>query len=72
MTKLLKTAFKKASELSEMQQNQFASWLIDELESDNKWDTYFANSQDTLNDLSKEALKEHQIGKTLDWKKLKY
>lgn len=56
MTKLLEKAFKKASKLSEVEQNMLAKWLIDELESENKWSEAFAESEDVLDLLGNEAL----------------
>lgn len=64
MTQLLEKAFKKASKLSEMEQNIIAKWLIDELESEKKWEKLFAESEDLLEKLADEALAEHAQGKT--------
>ena len=71
MTELLEKAFKKASKLPEIEQNALAKWLIDELESEKKWESLFAESEDILELLADEALAEHEKGKTkpldLDW-----
>ncbi|MBT9160334.1 MAG: hypothetical protein AAGB97_07385 [Dehalococcoidia bacterium] len=64
MTQLLEKAFKKASKLPEMEQNVIAKWLIDELESEKKWERLFAESEDILEKLADEALAEHAQGKT--------
>lgn len=65
MTQLLEKAFQEASKLSEMEQNVLAKWLMDELESEKKWDRgAFAESEDTLENLAIEALAEHAQGKT--------
>ena len=64
MTQLLEKAFKKASKLSEMEQNIIAKWLIDELESEKKWEKLFAGSEDLLEKLADEGLAEHAQGKT--------
>lgn len=56
MTKLLEEAFKKASELSENEQDTLAKWLLEELESERQWDRMFAQSQDVLERLADEAL----------------
>ncbi|MBW1796201.1 MAG: hypothetical protein JRJ38_17575, partial [Deltaproteobacteria bacterium] len=56
MTQLLEKAFKKASKLPEMEQNVIAKWLIDELESEKKWERLFAESEDILEKLADEAL----------------
>ena len=62
MTKLLDKAFKKASRLPEVEQNNLARWLIEELESDRKWQKLFAESEDVLDMLADEALKEVKKG----------
>lgn len=64
MTQLLEKAFQEASKLSEMEQNVLAKWLMDELESEKKWDKAFAESEDTLEKLATEALTDHAQGKT--------
>jgi hypothetical protein len=64
MTKLLEKAFKKASELPEVEQNVLAKWVLEELESEEKWDKTFAGSEDVLEKMADEALDEHKKGKT--------
>jgi hypothetical protein len=64
MTELLEKAFKKASKLPEIEQNIIAKWLIDEMESEKKWERLFAESEDILEMLADEAVAEHAQGKT--------
>jgi hypothetical protein len=64
VTKLLEQAFKKASELTEVEQNVLAKWVLEELESEKKWDKVFAGSEDVLEKLADEALNEYKKGKT--------
>lgn len=64
MTQLLKKAFKQASSLPEIEQNALARWLLEEIESEKKWDTAFAQSEDILDILADEALVEYKQGKT--------
>lgn len=64
MTKLLEKAFKKASELPEVEQNVLAKWVLEELESEEKWDKTFAGSEDVLEKMADEALDEDKKGKT--------
>jgi hypothetical protein len=59
MTRLLQEAFKKASELPETEQDSLAKWLLEELQSEREWDRLFAESQDILDHLAKEALETH-------------
>jgi hypothetical protein len=64
VTQLLKHAFVKAGKLSEIQQNLFARWVLEELDSERRWDKAFAKSQDALEQMADVALKEHISGKT--------
>jgi hypothetical protein len=64
VTKLLEQAFKKGSEFTEVEQNVLAKWVLDELESEKKWDKAFAGSEDVLEKLADEALNKHKKGKT--------
>jgi hypothetical protein len=72
MTKLLEKAFKKASQIPEIEQNTLARWLMEELEADRKWEQMFAKSEDVLGVLADEALDDFNKGKTkiLDLKEL--
>jgi hypothetical protein len=72
MTSLLEKAFTEASKLTDLEQNALAKWLLEEIEADRKWDEAFAESEDVLEQLAQEALKEHDQGETtdLDLKKL--
>jgi len=71
MTKLLEKAFKRASKLPEIEQNALAKWVLEELDSERKWEAAFADSEDVLEKLGKEALEAHRQDKTLplDFKK---
>ena len=64
MTQLLKKAFQEASKLPVVDQNALAKWLIQELESEKKWEIIFAESEDILDRLADEAIKAHKRGKT--------
>ncbi len=64
MTKLLEKAFQEAAKLSEIEQNVLAQWVLEELESERKWEKSFAGSEDVLGKLADEALVEHEEGKT--------
>ena len=43
MTKLLEKAFTEASKLPETDQDLFAKWLLDELNSEKQWEKAFAS-----------------------------
>jgi len=64
MTRLLERAFKKASKLPEVEQNNLAKWVMEELEAENRWEKAFAGSEDVLDKLADEALATHKQGKT--------
>ena len=66
MTESLQRAFEAASELPEAEQDAIAKWLIAELNSEKNWADLFANSQDQLAALAKEAIDEHGRGETRD------
>jgi hypothetical protein len=64
MTKLLQEAFEKASQLPPEEQDSVAAVILHELESEQRWQELFANSQDALAKLASQALAEHRAGKT--------
>lgn len=59
MTQLLQKAFNQASQLSELEQNVVAKWLLAELASEKQWAATFAESEDLLSSLADEALADH-------------
>lgn len=64
MTKLLEHAFNKVSQLSEKDQDDFAKWVLEELEMEKKWENIFANSENILDNLVKEAVNDYEQGQT--------
>ena len=64
MTKLFKKAFQEASKLPVVDQNALAKWLLEELESEKKWENIFAESEDVLDRLADETIRAHNRGKT--------
>jgi hypothetical protein len=64
MTESLQHAFQLASALPEDCQEMLAAILLEEMESDQKWDRLFAESQDALEKMSEKAMEEHRLGKT--------
>jgi len=65
MTQLLERAFAEASRLPESEQDSFASLLLAELDSERRWSQAFASSQDKLETMADEALREFESGETL-------
>ncbi len=64
MTKALKKAFEAASRLPDTEQDALAAAILEELESERRWDELFERSADTLAKLAKEALAEDRAGRT--------
>jgi hypothetical protein len=65
MTRLLQEAFRKASELSDAEQDELAASILADLEDERRWSQAFGSSQDLLAALAAEAREEHQEGRTL-------
>ena len=66
MTSLLQKAFEVTSKLPALEQNILARTVLDEIESEKKWDDLFAESEDVLAQLATEALREEEQGTTTD------
>ena len=64
MTRLLEEAFRRASELPEPEQDLIARHLLDDLESERRWNELFAASQDVLQQLAAQAKAEEDAGLT--------
>lgn len=66
MTNLLQHAFRVASELPEEQQDMLAQVLLDEMESERKWDELFSRpeSEELLNRMAEETLADYEEGLT--------
>jgi hypothetical protein len=60
MTKLLEQAFEKAARLPDIDQELLAKWLLQELDSERRWQDLFDSSADQLSRMADEALAEHQ------------
>ena len=64
MTDALDSAFAKVSKLPNDQQDAFAQWILEELESEQRWAQSFEKSQDMLEMLANKALKDFREDKT--------
>ena len=64
MTELLTKAFNELSKLSEKDQNSLASWILEEIKSEQRWSKMFTESQDVLGKMGEEALREAADGDT--------
>lgn len=64
MTSIIQKAFEKASTMPEIEQNQLARIFLEEIESEQRWDLLFANSEIFLGEMANEAIKEFETGST--------
>jgi len=62
MTKLLEQAVAKAKELPVAEQDAIAQIVIDEIESERRWEELFAKSPEKLRALADRAWAEHEAG----------
>jgi hypothetical protein len=60
MTKLLQQAFEKAQQLPQAEQDRLAKSLLEEIESERKWDALFSRRGKKLEQLAEEAGDEHR------------
>ena len=65
MVQLMEKALAEINKLPAEDQETFAAWILDELASERRWESAFAESGDLLDALAEEALAEHRAGKTL-------
>ncbi len=66
MDSTLKKAFDKISDLPEKERDNFAEFILNELESETKWNSLFENSKSELSSLAQEAIEEYKTGETKD------
>ena len=64
MTKLLTKAFAKISKMPERDQDMLASWILEEIKSEERWAKLFEKSHALLEKLGDEALQDDTDGKT--------
>jgi hypothetical protein len=64
MTQLLAEVIKKVSEMPASEEDEFASFMLAELESEERWEALFSSSQDLLSKMAEEARAEFRAGET--------
>ncbi len=64
MTKLLERVVEKVRALPASEQDAIATFVLEELEDEARWNSAFARTQDSLAKLGAEAMLEHRQGKT--------
>ena len=60
-------AFEIARKLPPKDREALGALLLQEMQSDKRWNHLFASSQDLLSKLADEALEEHKASKTKPW-----
>ncbi|MFZ5821700.1 MAG: hypothetical protein ACOYYJ_17520 [Chloroflexota bacterium] len=64
VTKKFERVIIKVGELPADEQNALADWILEELEDDLRWQEKFSQSQDLLEKMAVQALKDRARGKT--------
>jgi len=64
MTALLEKAMNRINALPPEEQDAVASLILEEIESEKRWDKLFAGSQGQLAQLAAQAISEYEAGKT--------
>lgn len=64
MTKLAEKAWAALQELDDREQDRLAQMVLEDIESERKWDQLFATSQDVLEKLAQEAQEDYEAGRT--------
>jgi hypothetical protein len=63
MTELLSKAFEQVSKLPKSLQDEVARQLIEDMESENGWQTAFEKTQDELEKLADKAIADYEAGR---------
>ncbi|MCP9882051.1 hypothetical protein KBY65_06105 [Cyanobium sp. Alchichica 3B3-8F6] len=63
MTQALSAAVATAAQLPEEEQDALAAILLEEMESEERWSTLFADSQNLLERMANEAIQNLQAGR---------
>ena len=63
MTQALSAAVATAAQLSEEEQDALAAILLEEMESEERWNALFADSQNLLERMANEAIQDFQAGR---------
>jgi len=60
----LELAFTEIKKLPSIEQNEFATWILEELRSEKRWTELFEKSNNMLSSIADEALTEYRANKT--------
>jgi hypothetical protein len=61
---LLEKVIAETAKLPQEEQEAFAAFMLEELQSERRWDDLFARSQDLLAKMAREAREEYRAGRT--------
>ncbi|GMU32347.1 MAG: hypothetical protein HS101_12450 [Planctomycetia bacterium] len=64
MVRSLKDALDRINQLPQEQQEEFAAFILSELQAEERWAGLLSRSTDTLASMANEALEEHHRGET--------
>jgi hypothetical protein len=64
VTKLLSEAWAKLQELDDSEQDRLALMILEDIDSERRWDELFAKSEDMLEQWADEALADYHAGRT--------
>jgi hypothetical protein len=64
MTKLAAEAWRQLQELEDTEQDRLARIILDDIESERRWDELFAKCQDMLEEMGEAAWQDHLAGRT--------
>lgn len=64
MVTKLAEAIARIQELDPESQEMWGAWILEEIDSERKWDELFARSQDLLEEMADQALAEERAGLT--------
>ncbi len=64
MGKLLDRAIAEARKLPEDEQEALAWWLLEEIESDRRWDELFCQPSEVIERMAEQALEDYRAGRT--------
>jgi len=64
VTQLLNEALRQVNKLPEGEQDAIAAVILEELESEERWQEAFARSERQLAELAREALEDYRAGRT--------
>jgi hypothetical protein len=66
MTKAVQQLIERINQMPEEEQEQYATWFLEELDDDAHWDRLLAGSGDVIDRMAEQALQAKAEGRTTD------